>query len=328
MQLGYYVSPTKSTIVPTQKMIHLGFGIDSSSSSYYLTEKYRLKFQACRSALLAKKSACLKDIQKWVGKCNHLRLLFPANSLFTFQCRQLMSSLGDIAEPLSSLALEEIEFWTFVDTFTEPVPFFHQQHASFTLSTDASGYAWGASVSLPSGPLELRDYWSSALFNHDICTKEALAVLFALRSLESRLYRRRVDAYVDNMGLVHAWSGLKTRSAELLGVLRELFLFCMDRRISLKMIWVSTKENPADAPSRILDRRDSMLSPVLRSCLWKRFGPLSFDLMATSSNVMRTPSGASLPFYSRDPLPSSAGTNVFAQRPPPRGFATSILPFR
>ena len=316
MHLGYYISPTKSTVVPTQEMIHLGFGINSKTSSYFLTDKYRRKFQVCRSALLASKTASLKDIQKWVGKCNHLRLLFPASSLFTFQCRQLMSTLDDAPKPLSPLALEEIGFWTFVDTFTEPVPFFHQQHASFTLSTDASGYAWGASVSLPSGPLELRDYWNSNLFRHDICTKEALAVLFALRALEGELYRRRVDVYVDNMGLVHAWASLKTKSAELLGVLKELFLFCADHRITLKMVWVSTKENPADAPSRALDRRDSSLAPTLRARLWSRFGPLSFDLMATSSNVLCTPSGAPLPFYSRDPLPSSAGTNLFAQRPP------------
>ena len=317
MRLGYYISPTKSTVVPTQKMIHLGFGIDSRDSSFFLTDKYRRKFQAFRSALLDKESASLKDIQKWVGQCNHHPcLLFPANSLFTYQCRQLMSTLGVASEPLPPLALEEIRFWTFVDTFTEPVPFFRQQHASFSLSTDASGYAWGASVTLPSGPLELRDYWSSDLFRHDICTKEALAVLFALRSLEERLYCRRVDVYVDNMGLVHAWSGLKTKSSKLLSVLPELFLFCVDNRISLKMIWVSTKENPADAPSRALDRRDSRLSSTLRLRLWRRFGPFSFDLMATPSNVLLTPSGEPLPFFSQDPLPSSAGTNVFAQRPP------------
>ena len=70
--------------------------------------------------------------------------------------------------------------------------------------TDASGFAWGARVDLPSGPLLLRDYWNSRLFRYDICSKEALAVLFAFCLIASKLYRRRVDVFVDNMGLVHA----------------------------------------------------------------------------------------------------------------------------
>ena len=326
MHLGYYISPTKSTIQPTQKMIHLGFGIDSTTSSFSLTDKYRGKFKACRSALLEQGSATLLDLQRWVGKCNHLRLLFPATSLFTFRCRSLMSSFGVGTRELPPAALEEIRFWTFVDTVTEPIPFLLQQHVAFSLFTDASGFAWGARVDLPSGPLLLRDYWNTSLFSYDICSKEALAVLFALRSIASQLYRRRVDVFVDNMGLVHARSGLKSKSEELTGVLRELFLFCLDQRVSLKLLWISTKVNPADAPSRVLNRSDSMLSPSLRSRLWSLYGPFSFDLMALPSNVFRRPSGSPLPFFSPDPFPSSHGTNIFAQSPP-RGRLYVFPPF-
>ena len=284
-------------------MIHLGFGIDSRLSAYFLTDKYRQKFRLFRMELLERKTASLKDMQKWVGKCNHLRLLFPANSLFTYQCRLLMASLGEERAALPSIALEEIRFWTFVDTVTEPVPFLLQQHVALTLYTDASGFGWGCRMLLPSGPMVLRDYWRSELFRYEICSKEGLAVLFALRALSSSLCRRRVDVYVDNMGLVHAWTGLKSKSQELTEVLRELFLFCVDMRISLSLIWVSTKENPADAPSRVLDRCDSMLSPSLRSRLWHAYGPFTFDLMALPLNVLRTPSDSALPFFFCNTLP-------------------------
>ena len=88
---------------------------------------------------------------------------------------------------------------------------------------------------------------------------------------------------MDNQGLVHAWDGLKSRSSELTEVLKSIFLFCLDNRVSLKMIWVSTHENPADDPSRSLDRSDSALA------LWKRFGPFAFNLMAFPSNVRWSP---------------------------------------
>ena len=174
MHLGYYISPTKSTIFPVQRMVHLGFTIDSRTQSYSLTDKYRLKFQTFRLELLQRDTVCLNDLQRWVGKCNHLRLLFPANSLFTLHCRRLMSSLGEERIPLPPDARDEILFWSFVDSMTAPVPFLLQQHASLSLYTDASGFGWGASVRLPSGPLILRDYWCSKLFSHDICVKKRL----------------------------------------------------------------------------------------------------------------------------------------------------------
>ena len=316
MLLGYYISPTKSSLFPTQSMIHLGFGIDSSTCSYSITEKYRAKFRKFRLELLERKTANLNDLQKWVGKCNHLRLAFPGNSLFTIEVRRLMPGLGEDRLPLPQAALDEIAFWSFVDSTTEPVPWLLQQHVSLELCTDASGYGWGATVVLPDGPVVLQDYWSSELFHHDICCKEALAVLFALQSLEQSIFRRRVDVRVDNEGLVHAWSGLKSRSPELVGVLQALFLLTVDLRFSLNLTWISTKDNPADAPSRSLQRSDSMLSVALRRQIWDCYGPLSFDLMALPSNVFRDPAGRALKFFSRAPVPNSAGVNVFSQRPP------------
>ena len=318
MHLGYFISPTKSSLFPTQRMIHLGFGIDAQSS-YFITDKYRKKFQTFRSELLSRGTASRRDLQRWLGKCCHLRLVFPAQSLFTLRCRLLLPLCGendDARRPLPREAMDEIRFWSFVDTHTDPIPFLLQQHVSMRLFTDASKYGWGAKLDLPSGPSTLRDYWSSNLFNFDICTKEGLAVLLALQSVEDSLHRRRVVVYTDNEGLVHAWEGLKSRSLELTGVLQSLFGFCLDARVSLKLVWIPTDENPADHPSRVLDRADSALTPRLRHLLWHCFGPFHFDLMALPSNALLDPSGRCLPFFARFPVPSSAGTNVFAQSPP------------
>ena len=65
-------------------------------------------------------------------------------------------SVADDCVVLPSLVKDEVAFWAFFDASFEPVPFLLQQHISFRLHTDASGFGWGAYVSLPSGPLELR----------------------------------------------------------------------------------------------------------------------------------------------------------------------------
>ena len=103
-------------------------------------------------------------------------------------------------------------------------------------------------------------------------------------------------------------------------------LFCVDSRLLLPSLWVSTGVSPAVAPSRVLGRRGSMLSPALRAGLLSVFSLFSFDLMALPSRALRSPSGVRLPFFSRDPLPSSSGTDVFARRPP-AGRLCAFPPF-
>ena len=316
MELGYYISQPKSTLRPVQRMVHLGLGIDSTRMAYFLTDRIRQKFRLRREELLGSGSCNEKQMQSFVGKCNHLRSVFAASSLFTFHSRKFISSLSDVQTPLPPNVIDELNFWSFVDSQTEPVPFRFHQHLRLRLFTDASGFAYGAEVLLPSGPLVLRDYWRSELLSRDICVKEALAVLFALQALPESVERRRVDISVDNEALFHSWSGLKASSQDLVEVLRELFLFCVDLNVDLRLHWVPSASNPADAPSRVLSHGDCALAPALRLKVWNWGGPFHFDLMALPSNVFQIPGHSPLPFFSPFPVAGSAGVDLFSQQLP------------
>jgi hypothetical protein len=102
---------------------------------------------------------------------------------------------------------------------------------------------------------------------HDICVKETLALFFALQSISEQIWDRRVDAFVDNEGLFHAWSGLKASSPQLNDVLRNIFLMLLEFNASLRLFWVPSADNSADAPSHLRSRADSCLSPRLRATL-------------------------------------------------------------
>ena len=326
MELGYFISQPKSTIFPVQRLVHLGLGIDSTQMAYFLTDKIRVKFRRKREELLSTGSTNERQMQSFLGSCNHLRSIFPASSLFTFHCRKLVASLGLVQSPLPPGVIDELNFWSFVDSQTDPVPFRLHRHLQLQLFTDASGYAYGADVSLPSGRVVLRDYWRSELLCMDICVKEAMAVLFALQALPDLIQGRRVDVHVDNAGLVHAWSGLKSSASDLVGVLREIFFLCVDLNVDLRLHWISTVSNPADAPSRELSRLDAGLSCSLRRKVWRWCGPLSWDLMAIPSNAFRLPEFGSLPFFSPFPVPGSSGVDVFSQSPP-SGTLYAFPPF-
>ena len=241
--LGYTVSHEKSTLMPTQRLVHLGYGVDNAIGAFFITDRHRQKFRVARDRLLSSRRATLHDMQSFVGKCNHLRLIFPPVSLFTFECRAIIPSLGEESQPLPQQVLDEISFWTFFDSITEVFPFRHQQHVGMSLHTDASGFAWGAHVESPSGPVVLRDYWTANFICGDICVKEALAVLLALSSVVFNARNRRVDVFSDNQGLVQAWAGMRSASRHLVGVLQSLFLLCCEFNISLKLHWVPSADN-------------------------------------------------------------------------------------
>ena len=317
-RLGYYVSPKKSQLDPVQRMIHLGFGIDSTTSSYFLTEKRRLKFRGLRERLLSEKVATLHDIQSFVGKCNSLRLVFPAASLFSRNCCTFMRDLSDTASsPLPESVLEEILFWRFVDAFTKPVSWRKEQHVQLRLSSDASPFGWGSTVIFGDQKASFGDYFSGDLCaSRDMCFKEALALYSTLQSVAHLLWDRRVDILMDNRGLVDAWNGLRGSSSALVSILRCVFLLVVEYNASVQLTWVPSKKNPADAPSRVLSRKDAMLRLSLRLGLWQTLGPFSFDLMALASNVFSMPGAGLLPFFSESHCPGSSGVNVFAQSCP------------
>ena len=112
MDLGYYVSQPKSTIFPVQRMVHLGLGIDSTQMAYFLTDKIRAKFRGRRNELLLAGTSNEKQMQSFLGKCNHLRSVFPASSLFTFHSRQFVSTLDHTQSSLPPKVVDELNFWS------------------------------------------------------------------------------------------------------------------------------------------------------------------------------------------------------------------------
>jgi hypothetical protein len=175
---------TKSQLHPTTRMVHLGFGNDSTTTSFYLPDKKRDKFHGLRESLSSGVGS-LHDIQSFMGKCNSLRLVFPAASLFSQQCCCFMASLLEVGSTsLSSAVLEEIVFWRFMDSVTRPVAWRREQHVQLCLSSDASPFAWGSTVVFGDKKMSLRDYFSADLCaSRDMCFKESLALYYTLQSV-------------------------------------------------------------------------------------------------------------------------------------------------
>ena len=106
------------------------------------------------------------------------------------------------------------------------------------------------------------------------------------------------------------------RSAPLNRAIKSLFFTTVRMNLDLRILYVASQDNPADAPSRRLSSSDCQLDSALWDTVQRLFGGLtghSYDLMALDSNAMRDLNGNPLPHFTPWPSPASAGVNFFAQ---------------
>ena len=205
-QLGYFVNIKKSQLKPVSSMVHLGLGISSDSMSFWIPDKKKKTFAILREGILTEDKACLKTMQRFIGKCQSFTLAFPAARLFVRECCNFTSRLDDVApSPLTHSVREEVSFWRFIDSISQPIPWRQEHHLHLQLSSDASGYRWGGVLSERQGDVTFGDYWPREIQkSQDICYKEALALYFTPISVMDHLWDRRVDVQVDSEGLFHA----------------------------------------------------------------------------------------------------------------------------
>lgn len=162
-------------------------------------------------------------------------------------------------------------------------------------------------------PSQVRGLWDDSSRALPTAAKETQALLNTVKGLLSSTQNERVDAFVDNKVLLACWEKHVSRSPVISEILKTLFFFTMARKLRLTLFYVPSKDNPADAPSRVLSDIDCSLSNATWRVVDGTFGPHSIDLITLPSNVRRDPSGRPLPFYSPFPCPRSAGCNVFSQ---------------
>ena len=87
----------------------------------------------------------------------------------------------------------------------------------------------------------------------------------------------------------------------------------MSRNLFLNLMYVPSKDNPADDPSRSQSDLYCSLSPAAWHQVDTAFGPHTIDLMALPFNVQADHPGHALRFFAPLPCSQAFGINVFAQ---------------
>ena len=98
--------------------------------------------------------------------------------------------------------------------------------------------------------VEASDYWTKEEQELDISAKEALALDKVLLSFADSLKNAWVDGLVDNQSVVYSWQRQGGRSMSLNRAIKKLFFTNSKLNIALHLMYIPSKENEADAPSR------------------------------------------------------------------------------
>jgi len=226
------------------------------------------------SILSSKSSVNVKTLQRFQGKCISFSLAVPAVKLFIREISQGISRVSSRGlVQLSQELRNELEYWRFLDTWQESVPWRRDCRVRLTLSTDGSSHAWGGVIHLPTGDQTVGDYWDDNERNLNIATKELLSLTNTVEGLPAWVKNCCLDASVDSRVLIGVWEGQGSKkSPERTRTKKRLFGILSRRNLQLQLSYVKSSENKADAPSRRLSRLDSKLSERAWGMVEEAFG--------------------------------------------------------
>ena len=188
----------------------------------------------------------------------------------------------------------------FLDTWNDKMEWKKERHVFMELHSDASWYKCGGVIHVQPEKQEIYDFWSEEEKKFPIMVLEAMALLKVLRAAKGQIKGQRVDSKVDNMSLYHAFYNEGCQSRELKGILKDIFNFQLENDVVLNLAFVSSENNLADAPSRVLKKSDAMISKGT----WKKIqqalggnGGHSIEMMALDSYCMIDKTGKPLKHF-------------------------------
>ena len=292
--LGFVVHPEKSVFIPTQKLVFLGFILDSVSMLVYLTPEKALKLKQAATDLSNCKNPTIREVAKVLGL---IVSSFPGVAYGPLHYRYLERDKTialktskwnfDAKMCLSSEARDELMWWIdSIESASNPTT---RGDVDITISSDASKQGWGAATSDSStGGL-----WTAEEAKEHMNFLEMLAVLFALKSFCTLTHGKHVKVMVDNTTTESTINQMGTsHSPKLNKLTKDIWDWCIEQQIWLTMARIAGCENfEADKESRTFRRcREWCLKKTLftNACAKLIVTP-NIDLFASRINYQITP---------------------------------------
>ena len=156
-------------------------------------------------------------------------------------------------------AREDIKWWhDFIATWNGISIIPDQSGKKVYLFTDASSVGLGGFL----GSSWFSSKWPQSHKDYHINIKELLAVLAAVFSWSKSLKNKHVVLFTDNLDIVQIWTSGSSKNADIMKLIRALFLFCAKQNIILSLRHIYGFVNiKADCLSRLSIQKFKKLHP-------------------------------------------------------------------
>ena len=283
MQLGLTINWKKCKLIPTQRIIFLGFNIDTHNLTFLVTpdrrKSIKQELKSVKSLTTEGQEVPIRQVARLIGKLMAIELAVFPTRLQTWALIRNLNSFRvrgwEAKMPLNQESIEEINWW--MNNFQEwngraiflPPP-------TRTLQTDASGKGWGAIFN----NLEAYGPWSMAEHEFGNNVKELLAGFYGVQSFMADLQHKTILLQMDNITAVAYVNKMGGRINQLGQIAKIFWNWCIQKDIKVLAQYIPGKENLADLPSRLeSDRNDWMLNPKVFQMIPVNMGPIQSRLI-------------------------------------------------
>jgi hypothetical protein len=233
--LGFFINFEKSTLIPTQSMVCLGFLVNSVAFTVSLTRDQANKILALCDTTLRSQTVSVRALSSLIGyftsAARAVRLSqFNYRELEWFRNKALYDHNLDYDDLvcLPDSAKSDIHWWlenldAMNGTPIRPSP------VDRTMETDASMVGWGAKMD----QCVAQGHWNRSEQYDHINVLELRAVYFGLKSLCSNLSSCHIRVQCDNTTTVAYINNIGGSKRKLFYLTKEIALWCHDRNIWL-----------------------------------------------------------------------------------------------
>ena len=261
--LGFVVHPTKSTLVPSQEIVTLGFQINSLKMTIQLTtdKAFSLK-EDCKALLKSDKPKLIREVARIIGK---IVASFPGvmygplyyRYLDRDKSQALKNEKGnfDAYMVLSPQAKSELQWW--VGNVEVAYQTLAREAPQAKIFTDASLSGWGAEFQGTS----TGGHWSAAESKHHINYLEMLAIFLGLRTFACSKGNIHIRIMCDNTSAVNILNHMGTSHSDPCNELAKvIWEWCIKCNIWISIAHIPGKKNiVADLESRRRQRESEWM---------------------------------------------------------------------
>ena len=286
--LGFLVNTEKSVLIPTQRIVFLGYLIDSVQFKVFLTEEKIHKIFNAAVKIYNTDLVKIRDVSSLIGLFSSAScavLLAPLFHRFLDIDKNIALKKNndnyDGIMTLSKNAKQEILWWL-KSVGKNEGKMISRGTPTLYIESDASKIGWGAVF----GKQKTQGRWQESERSLHINVLELLAIKFALFSFGRNFYNTHICVKSDSATAVHYINNMGGSIVSLLEQTKEIWLWAVEKSNFITAVHIAGKSNcePDELSRNFSDTSEWKLKESIFKKICVHFFQPDIDLFASRIN--------------------------------------------